>query len=143
VPSNFTDYDIQYWPGNPNQLTEFGVDGFPIFKVSQNPEAAWTLIKYLISTEVQDALVGSVESPLSNIPVRRSSAELMEGLPPANSRIFFESLDNALFVPVPSTFNQMEDIVVRYTSSIFADEMSVEDATRAAQEELSSIISCD
>jgi len=40
VPSNFTDFDIQYWPGNPNRLTEFGVDGFPILKTSQNPEGA-------------------------------------------------------------------------------------------------------
>ena len=68
----------------------------------------------------------------------------MKDFPPSNSAIFFESLEsNAHGDPVPSKFNQMEEIVVRYTSSIFADEMSVEDGARAAQEELSNIISCN
>jgi len=36
----------------------------------------------------------------------------------------------------------MENIFLRYTGSIFADEMSVTDAMTAAQTELSSVVTC-
>jgi multiple sugar transport system substrate-binding protein len=52
----FEDYDIVLWPGNPEQTTEFGVDGFGIFQSSQNVPAAWEFLKYMSSVEVQQGL---------------------------------------------------------------------------------------
>jgi multiple sugar transport system substrate-binding protein len=143
IPAGFTDFDIQYWPGNPDRKTEFGIDGFPILKTTQNPDAAWQLVKYLTSADVQKALVGSVDAPVSNIPARRSVAAEMENFPPKNSAIFYGALEGtAQLVPAPPRFNQMENIFLRYTGLIFADEMSVEDAMQAAQTELESVVTC-
>jgi multiple sugar transport system substrate-binding protein len=143
LANDFTAFDIQLWPGNPNQKTIYGVDGFGIFTTSQNPEAAWAWAKFMTGKVPQDRLVGSPESPLSNIPARRSTAEQLSQYPPANYQIFYGSLKgNVELVPSPARFNEMENIFVRYTGLIFADEMSVEDAMNAAQAELESVVTC-
>lgn len=144
IPAGFTDFDIQFWPGNPERLTEFGIDGFPILATTQNPEAAWELVKFLTRAEVQEGLVGSEESPVTNIPARRSVAERLSEFPPANAIAFYDSLaGGAKLVPAPARFNEMENIFLRYTGLIFADEMTVEEAMQAATEELATVVTCD
>lgn len=141
--AGFTDFDIINWPGNPDQLTEFGIDGFPLLSTSENPDAAWAFIKFMTNKSVEERLVGTVESPLGNVPARRSVAEQMTMFPPPNGMLYYDVLNApAKLVPAPPRFNEMESIFIRYTGSIFADEMSVEDAMNAAQTELSSVVSC-
>lgn len=144
IPAEYTDFDVQVWPGNPDQKVEFGIDGFPILNTSQNPDAAWEFLKFMTTSEIQNRLVGSVDSPLSNIPARASSADMMAEFPPANSGIFYGSVESgaSALVPAPRRFNQMENALLRYTGLIFANEMSVEDALAAAQTELESIVTC-
>ncbi len=143
IPAKFADFDIQLWPGNPKRTTEFGIDGFPILKTSKDPKAAWKLVKYMTRAEVQNAMVGSVDAPVSNIPARRSVANAMTKFPPKNSAILYGALEGAAqLVPAPPKFNQMENIFLRYTGLIFANEMSVEDAMKAAQTELVDVVSC-
>ena len=142
----FEDFDIQLWPGNPNQTTEFGVDGFGIFQSSQNVPASWEFLKYMSSQEVQQGLVASVDSgsPLGNIPASRTVAEGLSAFPPANYGAYYASLDGTVRpVTAPPRFNEMESIWVRYVDQVLADEMSVEDAMNAAQTELMSVISCN
>lgn len=142
----FKDFDIALWPGNPEQTTEFGVDGFGIFQSSQNVPAAWEFLKYMSSQEVQQGLVASVESgsPLGNIPASRTVAEQLSQFPPANYNAYYGSLDgNARPVTSPPRFNEMESIFIRYLDQVIADEMSVEDAMNAAQTELMSVITCN
>jgi multiple sugar transport system substrate-binding protein len=141
----FTDYDIALWPGNPEQTTEFGVDGFGIFQSSQNVPAAWEFLKYMSSQEVQRGLVASVDSgsPLGNIPASRSVAEELSQFPPENYTAFYGSLDgNTAPVTAPARFNELESIFIRYLDLVMANEMSVEDAMNAAQTELLSVVSC-
>lgn len=141
----FTDYDIALWPGNPEQTTEFGVDGFGIFQSSQNVPAAWEFLKYMSSQEVQRGLVASVDSgsPLGNIPASRTVAEELSQFPPANYTAFYGSLDgNTAPVTAPARFNELESIFIRYLDLVMANEMSVEDAMNAAQTELMSVVSC-
>ena len=141
--AGFKDFDIVNWPGNPDQITEFGIDGFPILSTSQNPEAAWAFVKYMTNKSVMSRLVGTTDSPLGNVPARLSVAQDMTKFPPANAMLYYNVLDGkAKLVPAPPRFNQMENIFLRYTGSIFADEMSVSDAMAAAQTELESVVSC-
>ncbi len=143
IPAGFTDFDIQLWPGNPDRITEFGIDGFPILATTQNPEAAWELVKFLTGASVQQGLVGSEESPVTNIPARRSVAAHLNEFPPANASAFYESLAGpSRLVPAPGRFNEMENIFLRYTGLIFADEMTVEEAMQAATDELASVVTC-
>jgi multiple sugar transport system substrate-binding protein len=141
--ANFTDFDIVNWPGNPDQLTEFGIDGFPLLSTSENPDAAWAFIKFMTNKSVSERLVGTVDSPLGNVPARRSVAEQMKKFPPANGMLYYDVLNNpAKLVPSPPRFNEMENIFIRYTGTIFADEQSVADAMSAAQTELESVVTC-
>lgn len=142
----FTDYDIAPWPGNPNQKTEYGVDGFGIFQSSQNIPAAWAFLRYMTSAEVQEGLVASVDSgsPLGNIPASRSVADMLSQFPPEHYEFFYGSLDgNVELVTAPPRFNELESIFVRYVDLVMANEMSVEDAMAAAQTELMSVVSCN
>jgi multiple sugar transport system substrate-binding protein len=141
----FTDYDIAPWPGNPEQTTEYGVDGFGIFRTSENVPASWEFLKYMSSAGVQEGLVASVDSgsPLGNIPALRSVAEQLSQFPPDNYEIFYGSLDgNVQLVTSPPRFNELESIFIRYVDLVMANEMSVEDAMNAAQTELMSVVSC-
>ena len=141
----FTDYDIAPWPGNPDQKTEYGVDGFGIFRTSQSIPAAWEFLKYMSSAKVQEGLVASVDSgsPLCNIPARRSVADMMSQFPPEHYQHFYGSLDgNVELVTSPPRFNELESIFIRYVDLVMANEMTVEDAMNAAQTELMSVVSC-
>jgi multiple sugar transport system substrate-binding protein len=141
--AKFNDFDIINWPGNPNQLTEFGIDGFPLLKTAENPDAAWEFIKYMTNKSVEERLVGTVDSPLGNVPARKSVADLMSKYPPKNAMLYYNVLNSpAKLVPAPPRFNQMESIFIRYTGSIFADEAKVADAMKAAQTELESVVKC-
>ena len=141
IPAGFTDFDIQLFPGNPEQKTEFGIDGFPILRTGTNQDAAWEFVKFMTRASSQERLIGSADSPLSNIPARRSVAKQMSDFPPANSGIFYNSLEgDAELVPAPPSFNEMENIFLRYTGLIFADEMTVEEAMSAAQAELEAVL---
>ncbi|GIK27303.1 MAG: sugar ABC transporter substrate-binding protein [Chloroflexi bacterium] len=142
----FTDYDIVPWPGNPDQLTEYGVDGFGIFRTSANVPAAWEFLKYMSSAQVQEGLIASVDtgSPLGNIPALRSVAEQMSQFPPENYKAFYNSVDgNARPVTAPPRFNELESIFIRYVDLVLANEMTVEDAMNAAQTELMGVVTCD
>jgi multiple sugar transport system substrate-binding protein len=141
---DYTDYDVVPWPGNPDQTTIYGVDGFGMFRSAENPAAAGEFLKYMTSEAVQDVLVGGAEEgPLFNIPARRSVAEKMLQFPPDNQGVFYGALDgNVALVPSPPRFNELGSIYDRYFSAIMADEMPVEEALAAAQNELLSVVTC-
>jgi multiple sugar transport system substrate-binding protein len=139
----FEDFDVAPWPGNPEQTTIYGVDGFGIFQSSQNPAASWEFLKFMSSADVQQLLVGTENSPLGNIPALRSVADGISQFPPANYGIYYGSLDgNVRLVPSPPRFNELESIFMRYYNQVMADEISVEDAMNGAQTELSSVVTC-
>ena len=140
----YENFDIAPWPGNPDQTTIYGVDGFGIFRTSENVPAAQEFLKYMTSPEVEELLIAADDNtPLGNIPARRSVADLMAQFPPENYEIFYGSLDgNVKLVPSPSRFNEMESIYMRYFNTVMADEMSTEEAMTAAQNELMGVVSC-
>jgi multiple sugar transport system substrate-binding protein len=141
LQQGFTDFDIQYWPQNTANTSVFGVDGFPLFTMSQNPEAAWEFIKYMTRPEVQEGLLGGGQGAGTNIPARRSVASQIDV--PDNASIYYDVLDRGVeAVTAPSNFNQMQNIFLRYADLIFANEMSVEDALQAAQLEMEGAIQC-
>lgn len=138
--AGFEDFDVQHWPGNARQLTEFGVGGFPILKSTENPDEAWTWLKYLTSVEAFEVITRLGQS----IPARRSVAnsKLMFELPPNNAGIFYDSIDKreAEAVPSPAPYNEVESVVRRYLGQILANEIETAEALSAAHEEVSSIL---
>ena len=143
IPDGFTDFNIQTWPTNDGKplVTEFGIDGFPIFADAENVDAAWEWLKFMTSTEVQNRFVGTADSPVGNIPVRRSVAENLGQFGPDNWEIFYGSLEGeARLVPAPPAYNEVDSAFTRNTGLVFADELSAADAMAAAQEEWEAIL---
>jgi ABC-type glycerol-3-phosphate transport system substrate-binding protein len=81
--------DVQFFPileGGPRKSI-FGVDGYPIFKSSKNPEAAWELAKFMSSKEAMYAW--TVQG--TNIPTRKSLAYAKWMSPPAHYTDFYDT----------------------------------------------------
>jgi multiple sugar transport system substrate-binding protein len=133
---SFTDFDVQLWPKWTTQVTEIGVDSFPIFTSCKNVDAAWKMVVYMNRADVQATMLGTVNKSSSNLPARRSIATSPEGNFMPNYKLFYDSLDNAQLVPAPPNFTQIENIWVRYVGQIYAGEVSVIDGLTQAQAEL-------
>ena len=137
---SFKDFDVQLWPKAKTQVTEYGVDNFPIFTSSRNVEATWKLVKYMTRKDVQAQMVGTTDRPVGNVPARRSLATSPDMASIPNYRVFYASLDNAKSVPAPPGFNKVESIWLRYVSQMTSGEMAVPDALEKAEAELNQVL---
>lgn len=133
IASDFDTFDVQYWPGQAEHTTVHGVGGWGISSSSENKELAWELIKELSSLETIRAGAAAGVA----VPARRSVAESPEFLAfPANSKIFYESLDDTRPVPSPENFNELETIFMRHFGEMMADAKTAEEAMADAHDEL-------
>jgi len=135
LEAKFETYDLQYQPHAAGPLkTVAGTDGWGISTSSKNPQQAWEVVKLLSDA---DASLDMVKLG-GNIPALRSVAEKPEfaEFGPANTAIFYESLDFAATVPSPTNFNIIEPILNRHYATIWNGEKSVEEALQAAHDEL-------
>jgi multiple sugar transport system substrate-binding protein len=134
------EYNVAPWPKWRDQVTEFGVGGFPIMKSTKKVDAAWSWVKYLTNKEVFEyfATLGS------SIPGRRSVAydeKFMAKLPPKNWKAYYDSIDaqsaNARPVPSPPEYNVVESIFRRHLGVVFANEQQPKAGMEAAHKEIS------
>jgi multiple sugar transport system substrate-binding protein len=133
LTNDFKDFDVQYWPRNKKGTSVHGVGGWGIYAESKNKELAWELIKELTSKETIQA---TAEVGVA-IPARRSTAYSEEFLKfPANSKIYYDSLQDTRPVPSPANFNEFETIFMRHVGEIFAGTVTPEAGLAAAHEEL-------
>jgi ABC-type glycerol-3-phosphate transport system substrate-binding protein len=139
--ASFKDFDVQLWPKAQTQISEYGVNNFPIFTKSQNVEATWKLVKYMTRKDVQAVMVGTTDRPATSIPARRSLATSADMASIPNYKLFYASLDNAKPVPAPPGFSNVESIWLRYVTQMTAKEMPVKEALDKAQAELTQELS--
>lgn len=135
LEAKFETYDLQYQPHASGPLkTVAGTDGWGVSTSSKNPQQAWEVVKLLSDA---DASLDMVKLG-GNIPALRSVAEMPEfaEFGPANTAIFYESLDVAATVPSPRNFNIIEPILNRHYATIWNGEKSVAEALQAAHDEL-------
>ncbi len=135
LEAEFDTYDLQYQPHRAGPLkTVAGTDGWGVSSSSKNPEAAWDVVKLLSGPEASLDMVRLG----GNIPALRSVAEMPEFAEygPANTAIFYESLDAAATVPSPTNFNIIEPILNRHYATIWNGEKGVEESLEAAHNEL-------
>ncbi len=131
----FTTYDLQYQPHKSGPLkTVAGTDGWGVSTSTKTAPEAWDVVKFLSNT---DAAIDMVKGG-GNIPALRSVAEMpvFTEYGPANTKIFYESLDVANTVPSPNNFNVIDPILNRHYQTIWNGEKSVEEALAAADVEL-------
>jgi len=131
----FTTYDLQYQPHQSGPIrTVAGTDGWGMSSATKSPEEAWSVVKFLSN---KDASIDMTKSG-GNIPTLRSVAEMpiFAEYGPANTAIFYESLDYAKTVPSPKNFNIVDPILNRHYQTIWNGEKSVEEALAAADAEV-------
>jgi multiple sugar transport system substrate-binding protein len=133
IASDFDTFDVQYWPGQATHTTVAGFGGWGISTSSENKELSWELIKELNSLETIRATARAGVA----VPARRSVAESPEFLAfPANSKIFYESLDDMKFVASPENFNELETIFMRHFGEMMSNAKTAEEAMADAHDEL-------
>ena len=133
LAAGFDTFDVQYWPGNAAHTTVAGFGGWGISTQSEYKELSWELIKELNSLETIRATAAAGVA----VPARRSVADSPEFLKfPANSKIYYESLNDMAFVPSPANFNELETVFMRAFSEMMADTKTAEEAMADAHQEL-------
>lgn len=135
------EYNVQLWPKWQDQVTEFGVGGFPIMKSTKKVEAAWAWVKYLTRKEVFEYSASLGQS----IPGRRSVAydeKVMAQRPPKNWKAYYDSIEapNARPVPSPPEYNVVESIFRRHLGVVLANEAEPKAAMEAAHKEISEVL---
>jgi ABC-type glycerol-3-phosphate transport system substrate-binding protein len=133
-------YNIVAWPKWRDQVTEFGVGGFPILKASKKIDASYAWAKYLTTKEPFNYQAGLG----SSIPSRRSvgydDSVMKKG--PQNWKLYYDSIEapNARPVPAPPEYNVVESIFRRYLSTTLANEQPPDAAMQAAHKEISDLL---
>jgi len=95
------DIGIAPWPQNASGGSPVGWGSQAMLKDSQNKEAAWAYIKYLLTPEAQD-LIAETQS-FGIVPVRESSATgaVTTDNTPEGMNYLYEALDYAVPIPGP------------------------------------------
>jgi multiple sugar transport system substrate-binding protein len=135
LSAEFETYDLQYQPHQAGPIkTVAGTDGWGVSSSADVPSAAWDVVKFLSNKEASLDMVRLG----GNIPALRSVAEMPEFAEygPANTAIFYESLEAAKTVPSPTNFSTIEPMLNRHYETIWNGEKTVEEAVQAAHDEL-------
>ncbi len=121
------DYDVVKFPAGSQSRTLIGVGAAPIFAAGAHQEAAWEFAKFLSSKEFQETFV--VQDGWS-IPATRGAFELMleQDFFPDNGAIFYDLLDEAVLVPAPAQYGDIESALVREFTAAMSDGKTVEQA---------------
>jgi multiple sugar transport system substrate-binding protein len=135
LTEGFETYDLAYMPHRAGALkTVAGTDGWGMATLCKNKEEAWKMLTLLSGKEASMDMTRLG----GNVPTLRSIAETPEfrEYGPANTALFYQSLDYADTVPSPNNFNIVEPVLDRNYSGIWNNEVSVAEAVQAAHTEL-------
>lgn len=108
-------------------------DGYCMAAATKNKEAAWTFIEYANSVAGQTLVAASGRTVPSLISVAESEA-FLDGLPPANSQIFLDTIPLLRSVPTMSTWIGIEETAGREVERAFYGEATIDEAIAAADQ---------
>lgn len=135
LAEKLVDYDIQYQPLKSGSVkTVASTDGWGITTMARFPEQAWEVVKQFSGRETSMDMVNAGQ----NIPALKSVAETKEFLSigPANSGLWYDSVQYARALPAPINFGVIEPLLNRHFGTIWSAEKTVKEAVEAAHNEL-------
>lgn len=132
--------ELVAWPANAQPGTTVGWEGWPILKGSKNKDAAWTLIKFLMSKEYGEAIT---TGGASFVPARISitTSELFTDDAPANSTLLYEQLETAVPVPAPERATEFQRIIEEAWLQGITGAKDPDKALREANAKLEGLVS--
>lgn len=107
-------------------------DGYCLAAAAQNKAAAWTFIEFANSAAGQSLVAASGRTVPSLIAVADSPAFLDPTQPPANSRVFIETVELLQRVPTMSTWVSVEETANQEVERAFYGQASVQEAAETA-----------
>jgi multiple sugar transport system substrate-binding protein len=129
VGLSYEDFDVTYMPMWESQKAQFGGSGLAIATLSQHPNEAWELLKYMTSPSTQSAyIMGGIHTAsrrsVTNAP------EQNEGVAPENWPVYYNQLDELPAVPIPAPPQNRDftTIFTRYIGLAMANEMAPQEA---------------
>ncbi|EAR51905.1 hypothetical protein OG2516_16429 [Oceanicola granulosus HTCC2516] len=124
---------VQHMPMNKVQTTVYGIGGLGITKATEHPDLAWAFVEEMTGPEYQQSLADDG----SSIPTARAFATTDEFTAwPDNSEIFYETAETAIPVTSPANYAVVQEIVGRYLSTYFNDEVGLDDTIAGMDREL-------
>ena len=142
VAQGFEDFEVAYVPQDTDWATVVGCGFWPIHTASNYKREAWTLVSWMLNPKRIAAykLLGSAT------PVHRSigySEEFVKW-PKNTGRRWYESIDRddikTISVTSPPDFADMDGILRRNLSKIFAGEADLEPTLMATRKELEDMV---
>lgn len=130
---------IMSWPTNATEGSPVGWDAWPITKASENKEAAWDFIKFLIS---KDAGRYFAEAGGTIVPARNSVAESSSFLDnaPAGSELISEAISYATPIPSPDRGAECQKVIEEAWLKIISGNGAASDVLSAADEQLTQLV---
>jgi multiple sugar transport system substrate-binding protein len=127
------DMDVANVPSKLNGDTVIGFGGYGVSKTSKNPELAKELVGALTSEQTQEE-----EGELGGgVPGRKSAADTPGFLAfPPSAALYYQTLPNTIPVPSPANFQEVEKIFMRNYVAMMADEISIPEGVKRADQEL-------
>lgn len=125
-------WDVAPLPRGEQVASILHSDAYCLARVAKNKEAAWTFIEYANSAVGQTIIAASGRTVPSLISVAESAAFLNPDLPPANSRIFVETIATLRRVPIMTTWVNIEETAGKEVERAFYGQVSVQEAAATA-----------
>lgn len=127
-------WDVAPLPRGRQEAGVLHSDGFCMAAKTQNKQAAWTFIEFANSPVGQEILAATGRTVPSLRAVAESPAFLDPRQPPANSRVFLDTIPIIRRLPLLPQWTQIEEAANREIERAFYGETTVEEAAAAAIE---------
>jgi multiple sugar transport system substrate-binding protein len=124
--ADFT-WDVMPHPIKTQRAQTLSGSMFGICKGSQNPDAAWKLLSYIVGVEGQTKMT---ESGLL-LPSRKSVAEsdlFLKSTPPTNNQIFLDELEFAKPLPLTPIYPELDKVINDQTDLVLGGEKTAAEA---------------
>lgn len=130
---------ILNFPNNAGPGTPVGWDGWAIFKASENKEAAWTFLKWLMTVEASEYYA---EQGGTNVPVREDVAASSSFLDnaPEGTELIATAIDFGTPVPSPDQQAQVDTEVNKGWEAAILGNTPVEEALGSANEAIQGLL---
>lgn len=130
---------ILNFPHNAGPGTPVGWDGWAVFKSSQNKEAAWTFLKWLMSVEASEFYA---EQGGTNVPVREDVAAGRSFLDnaPEGTELIATAIEFGTPVPSPDQQAQVDTEVNKGWEAAILGNQPVEEALGSANEAIQGLL---
>ena len=128
------DWDIAPLPRGQEAAGILHSDAYCLSAAAKDKDAAWTLIEFANSPEGQTIIAGTGRTVPSLRAVAESDAFLDPSAKPARSQVFLDSIDDLQFVPLISTWEEIDSTASEEIERAFYGDISAEEAAILARD---------